>query len=98
MSTDLKTVHDHPATLLEQRKRMVVVTNTTPEQALAAAKALRAYERNEKVTFAALDNDALQAVREAYAETRLDRGIGGLSGEGWSDLADAVNALLGLED
>lgn len=57
---------------------------------------LRAYEIENGVTFAALDNDALAEVREAYAEFQDARGDHEY--RGGVRIADAINSLLGLDD
>jgi len=73
MSTDLTTVRDHPAAILANEAK-------DP----AGSVHLLMYEVDHNVTFAALDNDALAAVREAYEFAPQ------------SDLASAVCDLLGL--
>jgi hypothetical protein len=102
MITDLSTVRDHPANVLDNAnvtftaeakpgKIIVAVRDTTP------ADVLREYEALENVTFAALDNEALAALREAQT--------GGVVILGSLDyvarlvaIEDAVRALLGLGD
>lgn len=85
MATDLRHVGDHPSVLLDENH---------PMQALL----LRIHERGHDVTFAALDNEALKDVREAYAQS-----LGGYHptvGEiarNLRDLMDAVDRLLGME-
>lgn len=79
--TDLTTRRDHPSAILDKGGRT------------AAAARLRVHEQEFGVTFAALDNDALTAVREAYEAKRANPSdnLGG-------DLADAIRDLLGLDD
>jgi len=74
-----KKVYDHPATIVENAEG-----GSTVDSRLHARR-LRAYEKDHDVTFAALDNDALKAVREAYAADDDET------------LHDAVRDLLGLE-
>jgi hypothetical protein len=73
MSTDLTTVRDHPAAILANEAK-------DP----AGSVHLLMYEVDHKVTFAALDNDALDAVRTAYAA------------DDNTELAGAICDLLGL--
>lgn len=84
MSIDLKAVPDHPATLLNQ------FGGTRDAVAI-----LRAHEEEKEVTFAALDNDALIAVREAY-EALMTSDV--LMGAPVQALTSAVNDLLGMAD
>lgn len=92
MSTDLLTVHDHPVNVLrEGMKAWDYIPFSGP------ATVIRTYEKEHDVTFAALDNDALQEVREAY-NTFLDAQDGYIPPRGGSDLANAISALLGLDD
>lgn len=74
---DLTKVADHPARLLDA------------EDHHSAAAHLRDYEHDHGVTFAALDNNALEYVRQEWT-----RGVHGAAG---TDLAGAVKDLLGLE-
>lgn len=85
MATDLTTARDHPAALLD------AAANPYP------ASILWKYERDNGVTFAALDNDALAAVREAYARMQEAPRNSGDRNLARIDLADAVADLLGLE-
>ena len=73
--TDLTTARDHPA---------VVLTHSGFSD---AADVLYNYEREGDVTFAALDNSALEAVVEAYED-----------GTDPSEFISAVVDLLGLGD
>ena len=84
MPTDLTKVNDHPVPLIGKEWP-------------AAADFLRWYEQGKGVTFAALDNDALARVREAYALDVAAR----TPEEMFTANADLVGAgrdLLGLED
>lgn len=91
MSTDLTTVRDHPAALLEATSRQHAEDNpgTRGSEDAAhlamAADLLRAYETKHGVTFVALSNDALAAVQEAYEANDAN------------GLRSAVSDLLGLE-
>lgn len=76
MATDLKTAKDHPANILRD--------NHTE---YGAAEDLRDYEEANDVTFAALDNQTLQRIREAYEGVIDDEA-----------LIAAVRDLLGLDD
>lgn len=97
MSTDLTTVRDHPATLLRKVAEDVVTMSATRRHGMKdAAEVLDLHENLNGVTFAALDNDALAAVREAYAEFLT--GEGDYQYIGGGPLADAVRDLLGLAD
>lgn len=106
MTLDLKTVNDHPATLLERGfpkpdpdndKDLFgfVGASVAAHWVGEAARALRTYETHHNVTFAALDNDALAQVREAYDglysadPLRADLAVG--------DLVSALCSLLGLD-
>lgn len=82
MSTDLTTVRDHPARLLDED----------------AAGVLRDYEATNDVTFAALDNDVLANVREFYEGVRVFRHDESQRVYVLEYLAGAVSELLGLED
>lgn len=77
MSTDLTTVRDHPAAILANEAK-------DP----AGSVHLLLYEVHHNVTFAALDNDALAAVREAYERDDLASLL---------EFRSAVCDLLGLE-
>jgi hypothetical protein len=87
---DLTQAHDHPAALLRHQRHC---------RTGAAAEILRDYESDKGVTFAALDNGALEDVTKAYETLRLAE-------QGWvngifpaaRDLLDALDALLGLRD
>jgi hypothetical protein len=100
MSTDLKAVPDRPQTILRKKASS---PRTAPRMAdryytIEAASTLDKHEADNGVTFTALDNDALTAVREAYAAA---------AGSSWATdtmdrafaleaLSDAVRDLLGL--
>lgn len=93
---DLTNVHDHPAVLL---KKVATKLDDTghPAEADAAESAsiyLRGIEAQHKVTFAALDNDALAEVQSIRASIekvsmadldglylQLERALDGLLGE-----------------
>lgn len=108
MPLDLTRVKDHPSRVLDRitydgpkgesetqtqfALRLVRAANIEE-----AATALASYEGEHNVTFAALDNDALAAVREAYAAGEDATGIVDVS-TAHQALRDAVNALLGLDD
>lgn len=86
MPTDLTNVYDHPAVILEEDCYPVV------------AGRLRYYEITHGVTFAALDNEALQDVRAAYeqlAATSLDPAEIIWAAQ---ELKRTIACLLGLED
>jgi hypothetical protein len=88
MPADLKTARDHPAVLLS--------THSTPGAVSGAL--LNQYEDERKVTFAALDNEALVTVVSLYsALSNEDNG----SDEKYHLLegfTSAVRDLLGLDD
>lgn len=100
MATDLTKVNDHPVTLLRKHAEEHHRRLNHPALAAAvesAAETLRAHEQEHGVTFAALDNEALSRVAEAYERVST-------SGPGYKqdfaevDLADAIRDLLGLGD
>lgn len=91
MATDLAVIHDHPATLLSQQASLG--SDTYADGMATAASFLRGYERTGGVTFAALDNDALSAVKEAWEALGPSAFLSPVS-----DLHSAVQALLGLGD
>lgn len=98
MSTDLTTVKDHPATLLRKHYAPIQASLGNDTEAVvytSAGNALNNYEQVNNVTFAALDNEALAAVREAYAEAE-DLPFGAQRHQALDDLAAAVRDLLGL--
>jgi len=101
MSTDLTTVKDHPATLLRKHYAPIQASLGNDTEAViytSAGNALSNYEQVNNVTFAALDNDALSAVREAY-ETAADTPFGSeKEADALRDLYGAVRDLLGLAD
>lgn len=89
MPTDLTAVRDHPAAILA-----AIPQGASPQPTgLLAALALLEHEERHGVTFAALDNDALASVREAY--DALDNTEPTF--EQVRDLARSVADLLGLE-
>lgn len=92
MAIDLSAVRDHPARIIREYAGDFVEEVTIN----GAAAHLEAYEAREGVTFAALDNDALEEVREEYAKVR-DLACD-MNYFGAQRLADAVNSLLGLDD
>lgn len=77
MTTDLKVARDHPATLLESSDAPSKPAEPFSDFEFTereynsgvsdAAEFLRNYEYQHGVTFAALDNDVLQSVRNSYA-------------------------------
>lgn len=91
---DLTTVHDHPATVLDQCEG--------PMFYVIAAAALRRYEQQNGVTFVALDNEALTAVRAAYEHTVAVEETPDFDNyalvSALDDLRLAVVDLLGLDD
>lgn len=97
---DLKTVYDHPAVILEDFDEFAVPTDGPR----ACAGLLRKWEAKHGVTFAALDNDALRDVREAYSRKTDAYGIGAEESHAYlescrlADLESAINDLLGLDD
>ena len=97
MSTDLKTVQDHPAAILRKGPTGGIALPTANAMREHAATMLDRYEAQHNVTFAALDNDALKAVREAYAEASKDRsGYSHLAYQCDDDLRRAICDLLSL--
>lgn len=92
MPTDLTQVHDHPARMLDMRNGP-----TDLFTAHECAEYLLVYERAKGVTFAALDHDALAAVREAFEQVQ-SAGNAFDCAQAGQDLAEAVNQLLGLRD
>lgn len=99
MSADLRTQRDHPAALLQaeadrlSRPEVHRGTITHPGEWSRAADLLRQHEAMHQVTFAALDNDTLARVREAYEHPHETSAF-----RAGDDLADAVRDLLGLDD
>lgn len=98
MSTDLNAVKDHPATILSALADTLIEGGWVRATVADTANVLREYEQEHAVTFAALDNDALAAVRDAHALVeRSDLGsvqrVRALSA-----LYLAVGGLLGLGD
>lgn len=94
MSTDLTTVPDHPAAVLANHPTLDAVTRGE------SAAVLRTYEQRHGVTFAALDNDALAALRAAWAMPEDAQNDAGRQQqvERWAAIEDAARDLLGLED
>lgn len=69
MTTELKTVRDHPAALLETEAARFdgLIPNAGMGSSFReAAEYLRTYEAESNATLANLDNEALKAVTEAY--------------------------------
>lgn len=102
MPTDLTTVRDHPANLLDgMRDVLVGVLPSAAGSRLAiemmgtAGSYLRDYEKEKGVTFTALDNDGLDRVREAWDGLYSNYEDGQVS---TSEFVSAVGDLLGLED
>ena len=95
MPTDLNLVSDHPVALLRKAAQDNHDRTHAPLVSAAyeaAAETLRKHQREQGVTFAALDNDALARVAETYA-AYTDGSV-----EGGGELAAAVADLLGLSD
>ena len=96
MPTDLNTVKDHPAQILNDRDASLTTDDgRMPDDLEYAANVLRAYESNNNVTFAALDNDALAVLRDAYEGVVNQQGY--ISRERVSALLSAIDGLLGME-
>lgn len=91
---DLTNVHDHPAVYLKSLSdRYKVSSDPLRAHALATASvALHGYERDNKVTFAALDNDVLAEIRRIqgvlHSTVRPDPAE-------YHDLLDEINNLIG---
>lgn len=87
---DLKKAPDHPSVLLDQRAermtRSISATQAERSATFRAAEVLREHEWDKDITFAALDNDTLRWVQEAWEARHL------------TDLAEAVRDLLDLDD
>jgi len=102
MSTDLTKVQDHPATLIEAASKVHGdhLSAKFTEGFHAAGNYLRGVETGRGVTFAALDNDALEAVREAYKVSVEAKRVGytHLALQADADLRSAIGDLLGLND
>lgn len=116
MTTDLKNIYDHPAVLLDAEAERLSLpevhggTITYPPVVREAAALLRSYEREHNVTFAALKNDTLERVREAYLRETRPTNPTGLTAQEYDDewavnyghanddLRLAVRDLLGLDD
>jgi hypothetical protein len=98
MSTDLNTVKDHPATLLRDFYAPQHATPGVVQAYQTAATALTGYEQVNNVTFAALDNDTLAAVRGSYAQAQEAPVGSHIYTEALRDLYRAVGDLLGLDD
>lgn len=73
MSTDLTKIYDHPAVLLAKEARQG--DDVFADHFTTAASRLRGYEQTKGVTFTALDNEALAAVREAVSTWRTGGGL-----------------------
>ena len=86
MPIDLKRCSDHPAAIIDDFNEAVNGCKLFPT---TVANELRQYERDNGVTFAALDNDMLAEVKREY-----DRYVMGKT----NALGAAIDALLGLED
>lgn len=94
--SDLTTAHNHPANLLRDFYAPAHATVADAEGYRAAASALNGFETVNKVTFAALDNDALARVRESYADAADADSGSEYRKQALSELAAAVSDLLGL--
>lgn len=100
MSIDLKTVSDHPVRILDEWLDSLPSGGSGHQEragGIRAVEVLRAHEITESVTFAALDNDALKEVREAYFEFSQGSSADGTT-DGGNGLYLAIDALLGLSD
>lgn len=109
MSTDLTTVRDHPAAILDGYAERLspealpkTPDETQPAFAMrlvqashyaASASVLRRYEAEHGVTFAALDNDTLERIRQA--EDIWSEGDE-RAGDALLEIGQAVRDLLGL--
>ena len=95
MATDLKAVKDHPAQILHDRDPSLIRDDGKDLGSVRyAANILWAHESNNNVTFAALDNDAIKAVREAYEQIAACDGY--VSWLRLQALMSAIDGLLGM--
>lgn len=103
---DLTAIYDHPAVLLrdhynESTKTLQVTRPSLHENMDAdpvtvqdAINVLRQYEAEHKITFTALDNDTLTALREVYEQARLGSGY---DGQRLIEVYGLIGDLLGLD-
>lgn len=97
MSTDLTTVYDHPANVIGEWLADLPTPHAERPGGIRAAEVLRAHERENNVTFAALDNATLAAVKETYEAGESATGLVDVS-TAHSVLRSVVADLLGLDD
>lgn len=99
MATDLKTVYDHPARVLNTYAADAYArdgdTSARGNAYSTAATRLLGYELENGITFAALDNETLDAVRAAWQQVTSGEGNQGLA---MADLVGEIRDLLGLEE
>lgn len=96
MPADLKTIYDHPANVIRDWLVELPTSHAERPGGIRAAEVLRSHEAEEDVTFAALDNKTLTAVREAYERQTNAEGMEAYDAA--VDLVSAVRDLLGLDD
>lgn len=107
--TNLRNVPDHPATVVENLNSVGPrpgAWGDARHQLVAVSYDLRRYEEERDVTFAALDNDTLSAIREVYDREPTLPGGTLVSHtntirselERLYELESLVSELLGLED
>lgn len=96
MSTDLHDVHDHPVRIIGEWLSTLPVPHQERCGGIRAGEVLQDHERAQKVTFAALDNDALARVREVYEHQMSAEGMDAYDAA--VDMVSAVADLLGLGD
>jgi hypothetical protein len=89
-STDLTTIYDHPAVLLAKIPEGDESWGSVEHRLGSPDLILRRHEAEHSVTFVALSNDALAAVREEYARCAALNHT--------STLMHLVNDLLGLDN
>lgn len=100
---DLSKAYDHPVQVLRKYLESVNRAEAFSAElkklsAQDACQVLEAYEKEHDVTFAALDNETLAALKEAYwrdADPDFDES---LSERRRMDIENAIDRLLGLED
>jgi hypothetical protein len=98
MSVDLTTAPDHPVRVLADWLDQLPPVHQERPGGYRCQEVLSAHEREKGVTFAALDNGALQHLQETY-EKHIDTPyVMDMSPAALRDLLDAVRDLLGLED
>lgn len=99
MVTDLKAAYDHPANLLRRVSARWRQRDLDQSAGYSrSADALAIYEKNNDVTFAALDNGTLATIREQFNAARdVDLPMD-VRNEAAEDVLRAVTDLLGLGD